>query len=113
LSPNLNLYFSISSILFNFKPDPELLKRLNSKATFERADSDVKNPQKNSLSREERIARAQAIMEKNDYMTLTDYVCATNLSRRAASLDLKSLAADLTSGITIRGSHSHKVWVEG
>lgn len=96
----------------NFKPDPELLKRLNSKATFERADSDVKKPQKSSLSREERIARAKAIMEKNGYMTLTDYVCATNLSRTAASRDLKGLAADPTSEITIRGSHSHKVWVK-
>ena len=96
----------------NFKPDPELLKRLNDKTDFERADSEVKTAKKNELSREERIARAKAIMDKNGYMTLADYAYATKLSRTAASLDLKSFAADPTSGITIRGSHSHKVWVK-
>ena len=96
----------------NFKPDPELLKRLNDKTDFERADSEVKTAKKNELSREERIARAKAIMDKNGYMTLTDYANATKLSRTAASLDLKSLAADHTTGITTRGSHSHKVWVK-
>lgn len=96
----------------NFKPDPELLKRLNDKTDFERADSEVKTAKKNELSREERIARAKAIMDENGYMTLTDYANATKLSRTAASLDLKSLAADPTTGIITRGSHSHKVWVK-
>ena len=96
----------------NFKPDPELLKRLNDKTDFERADSEVKTAKKNKLSREERIARGKAIMDKNGYMTLADYANATKLSRTAASLDLKSLAADPTTGITKRGSHSHKVWVK-
>ena len=96
----------------NFKPDPELLKRLNDKTDFERADSEVKTAKKNKLTREERIARAKAIMDKNGYMTLTDYANATKLSRTAASLDLKSLAADPTTGIITRGSHSHKVWVK-
>ena len=96
----------------NFKPDPELLNNLNRKTDFERADSEVKTTQKNELSREERIARAKAIMDENGYMTLTDYAFATKLSRTAASRDLKRLAADPTTGITIRGSHSHKVWVK-
>lgn len=96
----------------NFKPDPELLKRLNDKTDFERADSEVKTAKKNKLSREERIARAKAIIDENGYMTLTDYANATKLSRTAASLDLKSLAADPITGIITRGSHSHKVWVK-
>ena len=96
----------------NFKPDPELLKRLNDKTDFERADSEVKTAKKNKLTREERIARAKAIMDENGYMTLADYTNATKLSRTAASLDLKSLAADPTTGIITRGSHSHKVWVK-
>ena len=96
----------------NFKPDPELLKKMNSKATFERADSGVKKAVECKLNREERIAEALAIIDKNGYMTLTDYVCATHISRTAASCDLKGLAADATSGIAARGSHSHKVWVK-
>ena len=96
----------------NFKPDPELLKGMNAEATFERVDSDAKAVSKSLLSREERIKTAKAILDKNGYMTLTDYVCATGLSRTAASRDLKNLAADPSSGITTRGSHSHKVWVK-
>lgn len=97
----------------NFKPDPELLKGLNEGTTFERIDSEAKTTRTDELSREERIAAAKAIIDKNGYMTLTDYVCATGLSRTTASRDLKELAADPSSGITTRGSHSHKVWVKG
>ena len=97
----------------NFKPDPELLKGLNEETTFERIDSEAKTTRTDELSREERIAAAKAIIDKNGYMTLTDYVCATGLSRTTASRDLKELAADPSSGITTRGSHSHKVWVKG
>jgi predicted histone-like DNA-binding protein len=96
----------------NFKPDPELLKSLNEEATFERADTDVKTS-KCTLSRNERIAAANTIIGKNGYLTLTDYVNATGLSRTAASRELKDLTADPSSGITTRGNHSHKVWVKG
>jgi nucleoid DNA-binding protein len=97
----------------NFKPDAELLKEMNREATFERNDAEVKTPQKSLLSREERIAKAKAIIEARGYLTLTDYTIACGLSRSSASRDLRSLVADPTSGITTRGSHSHKVWVLG
>lgn len=96
----------------NFKPDPELLKVLNEEADFERADIEVKTAQKSVLSSEERIAVAKEIIERNGYMTLTDYVTATKLSRTTASRELKNLAADPSSGIVTKGAHSHKVWVK-
>ena len=94
----------------NFKPDPKLLQALNKEATFERGEVDVQVPQKTKLSREERLARAKAIIDKNGFMTLYDYANATHQSRSAASKDLRQIVADPTSGITTRGSHSHKVW---
>ena len=95
----------------NFKPDQKLLQSLNNEATFERSEADVQVPQKTKLSREERIAKAKAIIAKNGFMTLYDYANATNQSRSVASKDLRKIVADPTSGITTRGSHSHKVWV--
>ena len=95
----------------NFKPDPKLLQALNKEATFERGEADVQVPQKTKLSREERIARAKAIIAKNGFMTLYDYANATHQSRSVASKDLRQIVADPNSGITTRGSHSHKVWI--
>ena len=95
----------------NFKPDGELLKEMNKQTTFDRVSIDVVVPKKCKYSREERLAKAKNIIEKYGYMTLTDYALATNQSRAAASNDLKQLVADADSGITTRGSHSHKVWI--
>lgn len=95
----------------NFKPDQELLQELNNRASFDRSCAEVKVPRKNRYSYEERLAKAQAIIGTNGFMTLTDYVLATGLSRSAASADLRRIVADSDSGITTRGSHSHKVWV--
>lgn len=95
----------------NFKPDQKLLQALNKEATFERGESDVQVPQKTTLTREERIARAKAIIAKNGFMTLYDYANATHQSRSVASKDLRQIVTDPTSGITTRGNHSHKVWV--
>jgi predicted histone-like DNA-binding protein len=96
----------------NFKPDAELIKRLNSQATFNRVETNIVSPQRTKLTYEERITKAKAIINQQGYMTLTDYAIATEQSRTAASIDLKKISATTTSGITTRGSHSHKVWVK-
>ena len=95
----------------NFKPDPKLLQALNKEATFERGEADAQVPQKTKLSREERLIKAKAIIAKNGFKTLYDYANATHQSRSVASKDLRQIVADLNSGITTRGSHSHKVWI--
>ena len=95
----------------NFKPDPKLLKALNKEASFERSEVNVQVPQKTKLSREDRIVKAKAIIAKNGFMTLYDYANATHQSRSVASKDLRQIVADANSGITTRGSHSHKVWI--
>ena len=95
----------------NFKPDPKLLKEMNKQATFDRVSMEIITPKKCKYSQEERLGKAKAIIGKYGYMTLTDYALATDQSRSAASNDLKRLVADTDSGITTRGSHSHKVWI--
>ena len=95
----------------NFKPDPQLLVEMNREASFDRVMQETKVPQKSKYSREERLAKAKEIMDANGYMTLTDYVLVTGLSRTGASVDLKQLVADPASGITTRGGGSHKIWV--
>ena len=95
----------------NFKPDAKLLQALNQEATFERGVADVQVPQKTKLSREERLTKAKAIIAKNGYMTLYDYANATHQSRSVASKDLRQIVSDPNSGITTRGTHSHKVWI--
>jgi len=52
------------------------------------------------------------VIETNGLITLSDYACINNLSRTAASLELKEITADRTSPIDSKGSGSHKVWVK-
>ena len=87
------------------------MQALNKEASFERSEAEVQVPQKTKLSREERLSRAKAIIEENGFMTLYDYANATHQSRSVASKDLRQIVADPSSGITTRGSHSHKVWI--
>lgn len=94
-----------------FKPDPQLLRQMNKEATFERTETGVVVPRKTSDSRDERIRKALAIIDKQGYMTLSDYAIATSQSRSTASKDLRQLVSDPTSGLVTHGSHSHKVWI--
>ena len=96
----------------NFKPDPELLKEMNKLASFDRVGVAVEVQKKSLYSREERLTKAKAIIRLHGYMTLTDYALATGLYKSAASKDLKQIVADASSGITARGQHSHKIWIE-
>ena len=94
-----------------FKPDPKLLEQMNREATFERTEKDVVVPRKPGDSRDERIRKALDVIDRQGYMTLSDYAIATSQTRSSASKDLRQLATDPTTGITTRGSHSHKVWI--
>ena len=78
----------------NFKPDQKLLQALNNEATFERGEADVQVPQKTKLSREERIAKAKAIIAKNGFMTLYDYANADVLAELYCNARPHHLAVD-------------------
>ena len=61
---------------------------------------------------QQRIERTLAHLEKHRFITLTEYANLNQLSRTAASLELKELVANPSSGIKSNGSGSHKVWVK-
>ena len=98
----------------NFKASPELLKSVKHETDrdLERDMGGVKVIRKQLYSREERIAHALEVIEANGFITLSDYAYINNLSRTAASLELKEITADQTSPIGSMGSGSHKVWVK-
>ena len=98
----------------NFKASPELLKSVKHETDrdLERDMGGVKVIRKQLYSREERIARALEVIEANGLITLSDYAYINNLSRTAASMELKELTDDKTSPIGSMGRGSHKVWVK-
>lgn len=97
----------------NFKASPDFIKSVKQVADrdLERDMGGVKLILKKKYTREERIARALDVIDENGFIGLTDYAYINNLSRTAASLELKEIAHDETVPIRSVGQHSHKVWV--
>ena len=98
----------------NFNSSPEFVKavKMETDCDLEREMSGVKVIRKQFYSKEERIARALEVIEKNGVLTLGDYASINNLSRTAASMELKELTCDKSSPIDSLGRGSHKVWVK-
>ena len=98
----------------NFKASLEFIREVKRETDrdLERDMGGVKVIRKQLYSREERIARALEVIEKNGVLTLGDYASINNLSRTAASMELKELTNDKTSPIDSLGRGSHKVWVK-
>lgn len=98
----------------NFKASPDFIKSVKQAADrdLERDMGGVKLILKKKYTREERIARALDVIDENGFIGLTDYAYINNLSRTAASMELKKITADRNSPIGSMGSGSHKVWVK-
>ncbi len=97
----------------NFKASPELVKdlKLQTDRGLERDMGGVTVIRKELYTRDQRIARALDVIDENGFIGLADYACINNLSRTAASLELKEICAEEGSPIRSTGRHSHKVWV--
>ena len=78
----------------NFKASPDFIKSVKQAADrdLERDMGGVKLILKKKYTREERIARALDVIDENGFIGLTDYAYINNLSRTAASLELKEIA---------------------
>ncbi|MGM9759093.1 MAG: hypothetical protein ACI30I_03135 [Parabacteroides sp.] len=96
----------------NFKVDPSLLKNLRYETELEREMSGVKVIKKQLFTLEQRIERALAMIEREGFIRLADYAAINNLSRAAASQELKVICANPEGPLTFKGSGSHKVWVK-
>lgn len=106
------LYRKVGVKGVNFKVAPEMVKRIRRETDLERDMGGVTVLKKKLYTREERIARALQVIERNGYITLTDYAYINNLNRCTASKELRKITSDKSSPIDGRGSGSHKVWVK-
>lgn len=106
------LYRKVGVKGVNFKVAPEMVKRIRRETDLERDMGGVTVLKKKLYTREERIARALKVIERNGYITLTDYAYINNLNRCTASKELREITSDKSSPIDGRGSGSHKVWVK-
>lgn len=106
------LYRKVGVKGVNFKVAPEMVKRIRRETDLERDMGGVTVLKKKLYTHEERIARALQEIERNGYITLTDYAYINNLNRCIASKELREITSDKSSPIASRGSGSHKVWVK-
>jgi len=95
----------------NFKTDPNLLKRLRKETDLERCEGEVCQLTKSPYTQTERIKRAMSLIQRHGFIDLQAYANINNLSRSAASQDLKKIVALEDSPIRTRGNRTHKVWV--
>lgn len=97
----------------NVKASSDLVKEVKREVDkyLERDMGVVSRIKEKKYSKEERIARALEVIDKDGFISLYDYARINHLSRSVASQDLKKIVADKSSPIDYRGQHSHKVWV--
>lgn len=93
----------------NFKVDKTLVNEINKENNFERED--YVQPKSSAYSRDERLQRAIQYISKHGFITLQDYANMNDLSRSSASRELAFFVKTPDSGIGIKGTGSHKVWV--
>ena len=108
------IYRKVGVKNINFNASPEFVKAVKRETDrdLERDMGGVKVIRKQLYTQEERIVRALKVIEDNGVLTLGEYAYINNLSRTAASLELKAITAKEASPIQSKGSGSHKVWVK-
>ena len=92
-----------------YRADNDLIRATNRKCRLVRGG--VSRLRKSKLTLAERIQKARDFLEKNMFMRVPDYVRLTGLSRTTASMELRRLALDPTSGIASKGTRSQKFYV--
>ena len=93
----------------NYRAAPEFVKEvmLETDRNLERDMGGVKRVLKSNYTREERIARALQVIEKNGFISLDDYAQLNNMSRTVASEDLKGITDDPQSPICSQIGRAH------
>ena len=108
------IYRKVGVKNINFNASPEFVKAVKRETDrdLERDMGGVKVIRKQLYTQEERIVRALKVIEDNGVLTLGEYAYINNLSRTAASLELKAITSKEASPIRSKGNGSHKVWVK-
>ena len=106
------LYRKVKVKDVNYKSAPELVKNINREIDLERDTSGVSQLYKKKYTEKQRVARAAEWLETHAFFTLQEYANMNNLSRTAASLELKKWTQDEEAPFDYTGSGSHKIWVK-
>lgn len=92
-----------------YRADNDLIRLTNRKCTLVKdGESRIRKP-KTTLS--ERIEKARRFLSEHPLMRVKDYVWLTGLSYTGASLELRRIVEDPTSGITFTGKKSQKFYI--
>lgn len=94
----------------NFRADKALVKDIRVQCRLERGKESRLH--RSPYTRDERLARALAFIEEHTVLRVPDYVRLTGLSRTTASLELRELCQDPTSGIRSMGQRASKVYIK-
>ena len=94
----------------NFRADKALVKDIRVQCRLERGKESRLH--RSPYTREERLARALAVIEEHTVLRVPDYVRLTGLSRTTASLELRELCQDPASGIRSIGQRASKVYIK-
>ncbi len=106
------LYRHVVPKKVNFRVSERLLGEVRRNAHFERDEEvRVKKLSVSPYTLEERIARALEYIDAHKFMRIEDYAVLNNLSRTAASVELKAITNDPESPFATEGKGTHKVWV--
>lgn len=95
----------------SYRADNDLIRGTNLRCILEKEG--VSRLRKCPFTLEERIQKAKDFLAKNMFMRVPDYVRLTGLSRTTASIELRKLASNPSSGIISRGRRSQKYHVLG
>ncbi|MBR2154333.1 MAG: hypothetical protein IJ901_06930 [Bacteroidaceae bacterium] len=93
----------------NFRPSQSFLADVNKHIKLQRAETNKIS--RSPYSKEERLQRALDFLTSHPYLTVNDYRQLTGLAHTSATIELRELAADPTSGLACQGRGSHKVYV--
>ena len=92
----------------SYRADKELISNTSRKCVLiKEGESRLKKP---TTTLEERIAKARKFLEEKPLMRVMDNAWLTGLSRTTASIELRKIANDPTSGITSTGRNSQKYY---
>lgn len=93
-----------------YRADNGLIYNTWDKCTLKKGG--VSRLRKSKYTLEQRVQRALDFLEKNTFMRVPDYVELTGLSRSAATVELRKLASNPSSGIASKGERSQKYYVK-
>lgn len=93
----------------SFRADKELVRETRMRCDLSRGG--VCRVWRSPFTEEERLDRALRFLEEHPFMCVQDYMDITGMKRTSATLELRRLSGDPTSGIGISGRGCHRVYV--